>query len=226
MGSFRRLSRLRAFGPAALALAATLAGCRGQPSTEPPLRPIRHMFDQPRFDVQEGNPFFADGRAARPDVPGTIIAGEAMVDDHLYRGLVDGKPADMPPMAVTPELLARGQQRFDIYCRPCHDGAGTGNGLVVQRGLQPPPPNYAEPRLRAAPVGHFFQVISKGIRTMPTYAAQIPVADRWAIATYVRALQLSQDAPLAAVPADVRAARGWTAAPASQGKPEDGKKGR
>ncbi|HEY3358298.1 MAG TPA: cytochrome c [Polyangia bacterium] len=201
--------RLTIIPAAALALT---AGCREQPSEEPPVRLIRHMFDQPRFDMQEPNALFADGRAQRPDVPGTVIAGQPRVDDHLYRGTVAGKPAESLPMAVTPQLLARGQERYHIYCRPCHDGAGTGNGLVAQRGLQPPPTSYHDPRVRAMPVGQLYDVIARGVRTMPSYAAQIPVEDRWAITAYVRALQLSQDAPLDAVPADVRAAHGWTAA--------------
>jgi mono/diheme cytochrome c family protein len=196
---------------AALALVGPgLAACRGQVSEEPPIRPIRHMFQQPRFDTQEENPFFADRRAMRPPVPGTVVAGRPRDDAFFYRGVVDGKPAATLPVPLTPQLLQRGRERYNVFCAPCHDGAGTGQSVVAQRGLQPPPPSLHEDRLRREPVGHFYQVITKGVRTMPSYAAQVPPDDRWAIAAYLRALQLSQDAPRAAVPADVRAAKGWS----------------
>jgi mono/diheme cytochrome c family protein len=192
-----------------LAGAAGLAACRGQVSEEPPIRPIRHMVQQPRFDTQEANALFPDGRAMRPRVPGTVVAGQPRDDDFRYRGLVDGRPAATLPVPLTPQLLQRGRERFNIYCAACHDAAGTGRSVVAQRGLQPPPPSFHDDRLRGEPVGHFFQVITKGVRTMPSYAAQVPPDDRWAIAAYLRALQLSQDAPLEAVPADVRATQGW-----------------
>jgi mono/diheme cytochrome c family protein len=200
----RRLSA----GVALVCAAAGLAACRGQVSQDPPIRPIRHMVQQPRFDLQEVNDLFPDRRAERPEVPGTVVAGRPRNDDFLYRGVVDGKPAETLPLALTPQVMQRGRERFDIFCAPCHDRAGTGQS-VAARGLAPPPPSYHDDRLRRQPVGYFYQVISKGVRTMPPYAAQIPPEDRWAISAYVRALQLSQDAPVEAVPAEVRATRGW-----------------
>jgi mono/diheme cytochrome c family protein len=190
--------------------AAGLGACRGQVSEDPPIRPIRHMFQQQRFDTQEANELFPDHRAMRPEVPGTVIAGRPRDDDFLHRGVVDGKPAEALPMPLTPQLLQRGRERYNIYCAACHDAAGTGQSVVAQRGLKPPPPSYHDDRLRRLPVGTFYQVITKGVRTMPPYAAQVPPEDRWAIAAYVRALQLSQDAPRDAVPADVRAAKRWS----------------
>ena len=192
----------------ALLAAAGLAACRGQVSQDPPIRPIRHMVQQPRFAMQELNELFPDRRAERPEVPGTVVAGQPRTDDFLYRGLVDGKPAEALPMPLTPQVMQRGQERFNVYCAPCHDRAGTGQS-VAARGLAPPPTSYHDERLRRQPVGYFYQVITKGVRTMPPYAAQIPPGDRWAIAAYVRALQLSQDAPVEAVPAAVRATKGW-----------------
>jgi mono/diheme cytochrome c family protein len=188
--------------------AALVAACRGQASPEPPIRPIRHMVQQPRLDMQEEAPFFADRREERPAVPGTVVFGQPREDDLLYRGVRDGKPAESLPMALTPQVMQRGRERFDVYCAPCHDRAGTGQS-VAAKGLLPPPPSYHQDRLRQQPVGYFYQVITKGVRNMPPYAAQIPPPDRWAIAAYVRALQLSQDAPREAVPAAVRATKGW-----------------
>lgn len=198
----------RALGPALLGVVALVAACRDQVSPEPPIRPIRHMVQQPRLDVQEESAFFADRRAQRPAVPGTIVAGQPRDDDFRYRGVLDGKPAERLPMALTPQLLQRGRERYDVFCAPCHDRAGTGQS-VAAKGLLPPPPSYHDDRLRRQPVGYFYQVVTKGVRTMPPYAAQISAHDRWAIAAYVRALQLSQDAPAEAVPAAVRATKGW-----------------
>jgi mono/diheme cytochrome c family protein len=193
---------------ALLCAAAGVAACRGQVSEDPPIRPIRHMVQQERFDMQEENDFFPDRRAERPAVPGTVVAGQPRTDDFLYRGVVDGKPAETLPMPLTPQVMQRGRERFNIYCATCHDRAGTGQS-VAARGLVPPPTNYHDERLRRQPVGYFYQVMTKGVRTMPSYAAQIPPEDRWAIAAYLRALQLSQDAPVEAVPAAVRATKGW-----------------
>jgi mono/diheme cytochrome c family protein len=106
-------------------------------------------------------------------------------------------------MPLTRELLARGRERFNIYCSPCHDRTGDGRGMVVRRGYQPPPSLHID-RLREAPVGHFFDVMSNGLGAMPDYASQIPVSDRWAISAYVKALQLSRNAPISDVPPDKR----------------------
>ena len=187
-----------------------VSGCRGSSSQDPPIRVNPNMVQQERYDSQEPNDWFADRRAMRPEVAGTVAATQLAEDDHLHRGLKNGKPAvELPPgLRVERKLLARGQERFNIYCAPCHDRAGTGDGIVVRRGLVPPT-SYSDPRLRAMPVGQIFQVMSRGVRNMPAYAAQIPVLDRWAIAAHVRALQLSRAATLKDIPADVRDQRGW-----------------
>ncbi len=134
------------------------------------------MHDQPRYDPLERSAFFPDGKASRPLVAGTIARGTA---------------PDAPPERVTRALLERGRERYDVFCAPCHDRVGTGNGIVVQRGYRRPP-SFHDERLRAAPVRYFADVIAHGFGQMPSYAAQVPAADRWAIAAYVRALQVSQ----------------------------------
>ena len=133
-----------------------------------------------------------------------MARGHLDADDHLYRGLVDGAPAATFPLPITADVMARGRERYDIYCAPCHDVAGTGRGSVVQRGMLPPP-TFHDDRLRAMPLGEFYGVITDGVRNMPGYAAQIPVNDRWAIAAYVRALQRSRNATLEDIPAAERA---------------------
>jgi mono/diheme cytochrome c family protein len=193
---------------AALVAAAAGGGCRGDLSSEPPIHLNPNMDHQQKYLPQAPSPLFADGRAMRPEVPGTVARGELHEDDHLYRGLVGGKPAETLPVKLDEALLHRGEQRFNIYCAPCHDGAGTGDGIVVRRGMLPPP-KFDDDRLRAMPVGQIFGVITHGVRNMPSYAAQIPVEDRWAIVAYVRALQVSRHARLADVPAEIAAEKGW-----------------
>jgi len=173
----------------ALALAALLllAGCR------------QEMYDQPRTKPHRPSDFFADGRADRQPVAGTIARGQLRDDPHLYTGKVGGQLVSTFPFPVTRAVLERGQVRFNIYCAPCHDRLGNGNGMIVRRGFRPPP-SLHEDRLRDAPVGHHFDVITNGLGSMPDYAAQIPVRDRWAIVAYLRALQLSQRASVADVP--------------------------
>jgi mono/diheme cytochrome c family protein len=173
-------------------LAVLAAGCR------------QDMHDAARYDPLEASAFFPDGQAARPLVTNTVARGQLREDDHLYRGRVNGQLAETFPMPVTGELMARGQERFNVFCVPCHGPTGSGNGTVVQRGFRAPP-SYHEERLRMAPVGYFFDVMTSGFGAMQDYAAQIPVADRWAIAAYIRALQLSQRATIDDVPADRRA---------------------
>jgi mono/diheme cytochrome c family protein len=162
------------------------------------------MHDAPRYDPLEASTFFADGQAARPFVVNTVARGQLREDDHLYRGRVGGELADMFPMPVTAEVMARGQERFNVFCSPCHGPTGAGNGMIVQRGFRAPPSMH-EDRLRTAPVGYYFDVMSNGFGAMQDYAAQVPVTDRWAIAAYIRALQLSQRATVDDVPADRRA---------------------
>jgi len=165
------------------------------------------MHDQPRHEPLEGSVFFQDGRASRPLVEGTVARGHLRIDEHLYTGKVNGKLAKTFPFAMTGEVLARGQQRFNIYCSPCHDKAGTGQGMIVQRGFRPPP-SYHIDRLREAPVGYYFDVITNGFGAMYSYSDRISPHDRWAIVAYIRALQLSQNATLDDVPLEKRSQLG------------------
>jgi hypothetical protein len=161
------------------------------------------MHDQPRYEPLEASGFFADGRASRPLVPGTVARGQLHTDTHFYLGKVDGTLVDTLPLPVTRPLLERGRERYDIYCAPCHDRLGSGQGMIVRRGFRSPPSLHID-RLREAPIGHFFDVISNGFGVMTDYAAQVAPPDRWAIAAYIRALQLSQHAQMTDVPAEIR----------------------
>ena len=162
------------------------------------------MHDQPRFEPLEATPFFADGRSSRPRVPGTIARGEREYDAHFLEGRVNGELATQFPAPVTSAMLARGRERYDAFCAACHDRAGTGRGMVVERGLKQPPSFHVE-RLRQASPGYFFDVITRGFGAMYDLADRIPPGDRWAIVAYVRALQRSQNATLADVPEAARA---------------------
>jgi mono/diheme cytochrome c family protein len=189
-----------------------LLACRGDPSDKPPVHLVHNMDQQQRYDAQEPNPLFSDGRAMRPPVPGTVAVGQLREDDHLYRGRgPSGALADALPAAVVLDrtLLERGWERFGIYCSPCHDHAGTGKGKAVERGMMMPPSFHTDV-LRSKPLGYFFEVITHGVRNMSSYAAQIPVRDRWAIAAYIRALQLSHNAGIEQVPSAVLASKGWS----------------
>jgi mono/diheme cytochrome c family protein len=178
---------------AALVVVAAVAGaCR------------QDMHDAPRYEPLEASTFFTDGHSARTLVANTVARGQLKEDRHLYEGIVDGKPADTFPMPVTAAVLARGQERFNVFCSPCHGRTGEGNGMIVQRGFRHPP-SYMEDRLRNAPVGYFFDVMTHGFGAMQDYSAQVPVADRWAIAAYIRALQFSQRASMDDVPEEHRA---------------------
>jgi hypothetical protein len=157
------------------------------------------MHDQPKYQPLEASDFFADGRASRPLPPGTVARGQLNDDEHLYSGKSGKKFADALPFAVSPALLARGQERFNIFCSPCHGRLGDGDGMVVRRGFRHPPSFHID-RLRQAPVGYYFDVITNGFGSMQDYSAQIPVKDRWAVIAYVRALQLSQHATLGDCP--------------------------
>ena len=180
-------------GFALLGAAVLLSGCRGDTSRQPPVWIMHGMEYQPRFNAFEGNKFFADGRNMRTPPAGTVARGMLNDDDAYYRGGDSTSPVQSNPVPVTAELLERGQQRFNIYCSPCHSRTGLGNGMVVQRGFLPPP-SLHDPRIVAFPDGQIFQVITKGKGNMPSYARQVPEADRWAIVAYVRALQYSQNA--------------------------------
>ena len=175
------------------AAAVALAGCR------------QDMQDQPKFIPLRPSDFYSDGRSERPLVEGTVARGHLNDDILYYTGKgPDGQFSNEFPFAVTRDVIERGHDRYNIYCTPCHGRVGDGNGMVVQRGYRRPP-SYHIDRLRQAPNGYIFDVITNGFGAMPDYAAQIPVADRWAIVAYERALQLSQHATLDDVPADQRA---------------------
>jgi len=176
-----------------LVFAAVLAGCR------------QDMQDQPKYIALRPSSFFDDGRSGRPLVEGTVARGHLNADSAFYTGKVGDKPVDTIPFPVTRAVLERGRERYNIYCSPCHDLLGTGNGMIARRGFNhPPPQSYHIDRLRQAPVGYFFDIISNGLGAMPDYAAQIEPRDRWAIVAYVRVLQLSQNASLNDVPAEAR----------------------
>lgn len=153
----------------------------------------REMYDQPKIEPLEASVFFADGLSARQPIPGTVARGQLRLDTHLYQGMVNGELATTLPYEITQKLIERGQERFNIFCAPCHDRTGRGNGMIVQRGLKAPP-SIHEQRLRDVPIGHFFDVMTNGLGVMYSYASRIPVKDRWAIAAYIRALQFSQNA--------------------------------
>ena len=165
------------------------------------------MHDQPKYQPLERSAFIEDGRASRPLLAGTIAQGHLRDDEHLYTGKSGDQPATTFPFPITKAILERGQQRFNIYCAPCHDRMGTGLGMVVRRGMRRPP-SYHIDRLRESPPGYFYDVIANGFGAMPDYAAQIEPRDRWAIVAYIRVLQRSQKATLADVPADKRAELG------------------
>jgi cytochrome c len=162
------------------------------------------MHDQPRVEPLEPSAFFEDGRGSRPVVAGTVARGWLQEDDHLRTGKIGKQFVRTFPFEMDLARLRRGRERYDIFCSPCHDRTGSGNGMIVQRGYRRPP-SFHEQRLRDAAVGYIYDTIARGFGAMPSYATQIPVADRWAIVAYVRALQFSQNARLADVPPQERA---------------------
>ena len=184
------------------------------------------MHDTPRYEPLEASSFFTDGRGSRTPVANTVARGTLREDELLYEGKINGQLADAFPMPVTAAVMARGQERFNVFCSPCHGRTGQGNGMVVQRGFRAPP-SYHEDRLRNAPVGYFFDVMTHGFGAMLDYSAQVPVADRWAIAAYIRALQYSQNATVDDVPVDQRAGLDQPApaagAPAGEPAPPEGR---
>lgn len=155
------------------------------------------MYNQPRVKPYRASAFFEDGSSARPPVAGTVARGFLNEDAAFYRGMgPDGKFVAESPVPITRALVLRGRERFDIYCSPCHGRTGEGDGMVVRRGFKRPPSLHVD-RLRAERAGYFFDVVTNGFGEMNGYAAQVPPGDRWAIAAYVRALQLSRHAPAA-----------------------------
>ena len=176
----------------------------------PRLQIIPDMDQQPKFRAQSANALFADGRAMRPPVPGTVPAGGARADDRYYRGIDGAGWQEGFPVPLTPELVGRGRERFDIYCAPCHGLSGMGDGIVHQRALRlqegtwTPPTNLHDAVVVERADGHIFNTITNGIRNMPAYGPQITERDRWAIVAYVRALQRSQRTGLEDVPPEAR----------------------
>jgi mono/diheme cytochrome c family protein len=175
---------------AALATLLPLAGCR------------QDMQDEPKMIPQRESKFFTDGRSVRPQVEGTVARSQLDANSYFNSGLVNNAEQDAMPFPVTMTVLKRGQERFDIYCTPCHSRVGNGRGVIVERGYKPAG-DLLEPRILQEPLGHYFAVISHGYGAMPDYASQIDTQDRWAITAYIRALQLSQRATLQDVPAGV-----------------------
>ena len=157
------------------------------------------MQDQPKMIPQRGTEFFSDGRSVRPQVEHTVARGQLREDGFFYTGLVNGKEQDALPFAATLQVLERGQERFNIYCTPCHSRVGNGQGMIVQRGYKPAG-NYHDAKRLAQPLSHYFVVMTNGYGAMPDYSAQLTPADRWAVTAYIRALQLSQNAKESDVP--------------------------
>ena len=160
------------------------------------------MHVQPRQNPLSYSDFYSDHRSARPLVEGTVARGQLHEDTYFYTGKIGDNPGNVMPFAVTKEVLERGQERYNIYCAPCHSRVGDGNGFVPSRGFARKPPSFHIVRLQKAPLGYFFDVMSNGFGIMPDYASQIPTQDRWDIVAYIRALQLSQNAIMADVPPD------------------------
>lgn len=193
------MKRMSLFIGGALAVSAlALTGCRGGKSSEQPFHLFGDMDWQPKYKAQETGELFADKRVNRPIVEGTV-AQETPPEDHkLMRG-PDGAYLQRMPVEVTQELLTRGEDRFNVYCTPCHDKTGGGRGIVVQRGF-PPPVSLTAASVQALPDGQIFDVITNGVRNMPSYRYQVPIEDRWAIVSWVRVLQHSQNATINDVP--------------------------
>jgi cytochrome c553 len=173
-----------------MAAVVLIAGCR------------QDMHDQPKFVPQRGAAFFADGRSVRPQVIHTVARGQLNEGDFFHTGLQDGKEVDALPFPVTMAVLERGQEQFNTFCTPCHSRVGNGAGMIVERGYKPAG-NFHDAKRLAEPLSHYFYVISNGYGAMPDYAAQVEIADRWAIAAYIRALQLSQNAKQSDAPAGI-----------------------
>lgn len=175
--------------------AAFLGACQGQISEKSPVHPNMNMDQQERKEAQEENTFFADGRSMRQPVEGTVARGLLKEDVAYYEGKdANGDFIAEIPMEITRSFLYRGKERYDIFCTPCHGITGDGQGIVTTGGYgYTPAPTYHEQRLQDAPDGELYSAIANGVRTMPSYATQIPVDDRWAIVAYIRALQASQN---------------------------------
>jgi mono/diheme cytochrome c family protein len=159
------------------------------------------MHVQPRQNPLSRSDFFADQRSARPPVEGTVARGQLRADAYFYTGKIGDSPGDYLPFPATRQALDRGRERYNIYCAPCHSRLGDGNGFIPSRGFSRRPPSFHIPRLQKAPLGYFYDVMANGFGIMSDYASQISPQDRWNITAYIRALQLSQSATIADVPA-------------------------
>lgn len=210
--SLPRIFKYAAVIIAALALIppALIARARSVKSTQPRIHLVPDMDNQPRFKAQQVNALFADQRAMRRPVPGTLAREDYQTDEHLYRGLVNGQWAAAFPKPVTEKVMRRGRERFAVYCAPCHGLDGYGRGVVAVRAEEleeatwVPPLSLHSDQVLQRPAGHLFNTITNGIRTMPAYGSQIQPDDRWAAAAYVHALQRSQRAAAEDVPAEIR----------------------
>jgi cytochrome c553 len=187
------------------AVALLLVGCR------------LDMHVQPKYLPYEPTDFFSDGRSERQPVPGTVARGHLRLDELMFTGRENGVVVDKFPFPITKADLDRGRERYNVYCTPCHDYTGTGRGMIVQRGF-PQPPSYHIQRLRDAPAGHFYEVITNGFGAMYSYAARVEPADRWRIAAYIRVLQLSRNAKIDDVPQSERQALTEQSAANASGK--------
>ncbi|MFQ6612633.1 MAG: c-type cytochrome [Fidelibacterota bacterium] len=185
----------------------TITGCmRGQRSKKPPVHLNPNMDTQEKYKPYRMSPLFSDGASMRLPVPGTVARGSLHDDDPVYTGKdAKGGPVKTSLVPFTKSLLLRGQERYNIYCAVCHGGLGDGRGIITQYKFPLPPTSFLTEQGRAFTDGHFFDVITNGIRNMPAYKYQIPVQDRWAIIGYIRALQKSQHAAPGEVPGKIRA---------------------
>jgi Cytochrome C oxidase, cbb3-type, subunit III len=196
-----------------------LNGCRGQKSTEPPILPIQNMVDQTSYGPQSKNDFYKDGQANRPPVPGTIAQGEEKTNKPLYFGQETDSSDQNPiwvkkiPIRLNSNVLQRGQEKYNIYCSPCHGKSGDSDGLVTQRaGGVIRPANLHDQERISLPFGKIYDAIRNGVNNwnMPGFAAQMPVEDRWAVVAYVRALQISRTAKIENIPEDIKVKNGWS----------------
>jgi len=188
-----------------LLIIAVVGGCtQERPSKNPPIHLIKDMDNQPKYKAQAESKFFDDGATMRQPVPGTVARGYLRNDNEFYLGKnPDGSFVKTAPIDITAQNLQRGHERYDIYCSPCHSRVGDGKGIMINRGYVPPPTFHSE-RMRELPDGHIYDVITNGLRNMPSYAHQVPPDDRWAIVIYMRALQRSHNATIDDVPLELR----------------------
>ena len=177
---------------------------RERPSEKPPIHLIKDMDNQPKYKTQAESKFYENDATMREPVPGTVARGQLRDNSIYFTGRnVDSSFVRKAPVEITTQLLMRGHERFDIYCSPCHSRVGDGKGIMVDRGYLPPPSFHID-RLRNMPDGEIYNIITNGVRNMPSYGHQVPPDDRWAIVVYVRALQRSHNATIDDIPVELR----------------------